>query len=90
MVRYLGLDEDIVSIAVGKFGGLCDCRGRSLQDLKRAEDVKVTVIGGKVHESMTLKQEARETVELSPLYFQGDDVVPPSSSETAGCGCIHP
>jgi Tol biopolymer transport system component/imidazolonepropionase-like amidohydrolase len=52
--RYVGLDHDIGSLEVGKLGDLVVCEGDVLADVKRARDVRYTMLNGRLYDAATL------------------------------------
>ena len=74
---YLGMDNEIGSIEVGKLADLVVIDGNPLADLRRSEYVLYTMLNGRVYEAATMNQIGNETSERQPFFFEleGGDTV---------------
>ena len=68
--RYLGMDKDIGSLQPGKLADLIVVDGNPLQDIRKSKLVDVTVLGGKVYESATMRQLGPEPAEEPRLWWR--------------------
>ena len=67
---YLGLDGDIGSIEVGKLADLAIVRGNPLQDIRRAEDVRWVMVGGRLYDGVTLHEAGNHPKKRPPLWWK--------------------
>ena len=89
--EYLGLDNDIGSVTVGKLADFAVIEGNPLKDLSLSKKVRWTVLGGRVFDASTLHQVFPDTVERQPFYFeqQGHNQQP-TVQHAHACGCSAP
>ena len=81
--HYLGLDNDIGSLEVGKLADLAIIDGNPLEDIRRTEFVTHTMINGRLYDVRTMSEVGSGTFERAPFYFEleGGDTLSAESQE---------
>jgi hypothetical protein len=79
--RYIGLDRDLGSIEVGKLADLAIIDGNPLEDIRLSENVRYTVINGRLYDATTMDQLAPDQVKRKPFFFEkeGGDTIHPAT-----------
>ena len=79
--RYVGLDGQIGSIEAGKLADLVVVDGNPLEDIRRSEYVRYTMINGRVYDAATMNQIAPDHVERQEFFFErpGGDTIHPAT-----------
>lgn len=67
---YLGMDQDIGSIEVGKLADMILIEGNPLEDIRATERVKYTLLNGRLYEAETLHQIGNHPEKRVPLFFE--------------------
>jgi imidazolonepropionase-like amidohydrolase/Tol biopolymer transport system component len=86
---YLGLDGDLGSLEPGKLADLVVVDGDVLADIRRSEDVRFTMINGRLFDAATMDEVAPRARKRAPLAWERDGVWVRGTSDTDahGCGC---
>lgn len=82
--RYLGLDRALGSIEPGKLADLVVVSGNPLEDIRGAEAIEMTMLGGRLYDALTMNELAPDPATRSPLFFTkpGGDTLPhPATTE---------
>lgn len=88
--QYLGMENDIGSVEVGKLADLVVIDGDVLSDLRSSTSVKWTVLGGRVFQSATMAEIWPSQTPITDLYFQKDGTGEPTVLHAVQCGCEIP
>ncbi|MEL6348206.1 MAG: amidohydrolase family protein, partial [Myxococcota bacterium] len=84
--RYLGLDNDLGTLEVGKLADLMVIRGDPLEDIRVSDQVAYTVLGGTVYDADQMNPIWPVASERPPLYFEATAYDTDGTPET-GCSC---
>lgn len=89
--RYLGLDEDIGSIETGKLADIVVIAGDPLKDIRKSDDVKYTMINGRLYDAKTMNEVGTRERKRRPLWWEREGGAAASSGTTVheglGCSC---
>ena len=90
--EYLGMSHQIGSLEAGKLADLIVLDANPLEDIRNSEQVRYTMVNGRLYESATLKEVGNYDKERTPFWFEvaGGGQVPASavhSFTSGGCGC---
>ncbi|MBL4686278.1 MAG: PD40 domain-containing protein [Nannocystaceae bacterium] len=86
--HYLGLDGDIGTLEAGKLADLVVIEGNPLDDIRVSDQVRYTMVGGRLYDAATMNQIAPAATERPPLYFELEDGSSGHvTSQTQGCSC---
>jgi hypothetical protein len=77
--RYLGLDDDLGSLEVGKLADLLVMDENPLEDLRNTESLSMVMLNGRLYEAATLNEIGNYQEERPLLYWERlPSVVPPT------------
>lgn len=68
--RYIGLDGDIGSLEVGKLADLAIIEGNPLEDIRRTDQVRYTMVGGRLFDAKTMKEIGGKDRTPDPFFWQ--------------------
>jgi imidazolonepropionase-like amidohydrolase len=89
--RYLGLDRDLGSIEVGKLADIVVVAGNPLKDIRKSDDVRYTMINGRLYDARTMNEVVSRERKRKPLFWEREGGAVASSGtsvhEGLGCGC---
>ncbi|MDT8449251.1 MAG: amidohydrolase family protein [Wenzhouxiangellaceae bacterium] len=77
--KYFGMDAEIGSIEVGKLADLAVIEGNPLEDIRISQNVKYTMLNGRLYDASTMNQVAPDEIERGPFFFElegGDAWIP--------------
>ncbi|MFV8755856.1 amidohydrolase family protein [Nannocystaceae bacterium ST9] len=70
--RYVGLDRDIGSLEVGKLADIAVIAGDPLADIRVSEQVRYTLIDGRIYDAATMAELGNTPRDPNPLWWQID------------------
>ena len=69
--RYIGVDNDVGSIEVGKLADLAVIEGDPVADIRQSEFVAYTVINGRIYDTKTMNEIGNYDNKRQKFYFEG-------------------
>lgn len=72
--RYLGMDQDLGSIEVGKLADLIVIDGNPLADIRQTENVVYTMVNGRLFDSATMNELGQQTRERKAFWWEMEGV----------------
>ncbi len=83
--KYLGMDQEIGSIEVGKLADLVVIDGNVIDDIRTTENVTHTMINGRLYDANTMQELMSGDFSPQPFYFdlEDGDVFPAAAAEEA-------
>lgn len=89
--RYLGLDEDIGSIEPGKLADIVVISGDVLEDIRKSDDVRYTMVNGRLYDAKTMNEVGTRERKRKPLFWEREGGAAAVSGTTVhehlGCSC---
>lgn len=89
--RYLGLEKDIGSIEVGKLADVVVVAGNPLKDIRKTDDVKYTMVNGRLFEAATMNEVGTRERKRKALFWEREGGTTASGGTTVhealGCSC---
>lgn len=68
--RYLGMDHQIGSIETGKLADIIVLDANPLEDIRNSEQVRYTIINGRVYDSATMNEIGNYDQPRAPFFFE--------------------
>lgn len=73
--RFLGAQQDLGSISVGKLADLLVLNGNPLENIRATADAAMVMKGGVLYDAMSLDQLWPKAVPFGPTYWVNDDML---------------
>lgn len=80
--RFLGAEQDLGSLAVGKIADLIVLNGNPLENIRATADAQYVMKGGVMYDAMSLDQLWPRAVPFGPKYWVNDDMLQQNSKRT--------
>jgi imidazolonepropionase-like amidohydrolase len=71
--HYLGLDDDIGSLEVGKLADLIVLGENPLDDIRNTNSVHYTMVNGRLFDASTMNEVGNQTKERLPFWWERND-----------------
>lgn len=91
---YLGMDQQIGSLKVGKLADLIVIDGNPLENIRETEKVEYTVVNGRLYDAASMNEIGNYDQERTPFYFEQEGsgnayplMTDVNSLMPAQCGC---
>ncbi|MEM9453113.1 MAG: amidohydrolase family protein [Myxococcota bacterium] len=89
--RYLGLDGDIGSLEAGKLADLAVIEGNPLEDIRKSDQVRFTMINGRLYDARTMNEVGNRERKRKPLFWEREGGAAYRGGTTVqahhGCSC---
>ena len=83
--RYLGLDDDLGSLEVGKLADLIVLDEDPLDDLRNTESLSMVMLNGRLYDAATLNEIGNHPGERPLLYWERPPSAVPAVPGLEGC-----
>lgn len=94
--NYLGMDQEIGSLEVGKLADLIVMDKNPLEDIQNTETIIYTMVNGRLYESATMNEMGNNSRQRLPFYWENnrynnsfDWHEQTNSFMMPQCGCVH-
>lgn len=71
--RYLGLDQDLGSLEPGKLADLVVLDANPLEDLRNSEQLRYTMVNGRLFDAATMNEIGNHPKERAPFYWEKEE-----------------
>jgi imidazolonepropionase-like amidohydrolase/Tol biopolymer transport system component len=71
--KYLGMEDDLGSLEVGKLADMIVIDGNPLEDIYETENVEMTMANGRLYDSATLNEIGNRTRDRKPFWWEQQD-----------------
>jgi Tol biopolymer transport system component/imidazolonepropionase-like amidohydrolase len=69
--HYIGLDDDIGSLEIGKLADLIVMEKNLLENIRNSESIKYVMVNGRLYDAATMNELGTRGVKREPFYWEG-------------------